>query len=179
MKRFPRNPAAHRRAGERIARAPVACALALALLACPAPAILAKDDPAAARAVRKLLDKRQLRYRIDEAGDFQIVFDLGEGRTQMAYLRPAVVAFGKARTREILSTAYQSDTDPFPPAIANRLLELNAGLKLGAFAKQGRSAVMIVKVPADAGADELNDALEATVRAADAFEKSVGGQDLF
>lgn len=132
-------------------------------------------------AVRQLLDTLEYRYEVDEEGDYRLTFGVdGEGRSQLVFVRSPVETFGSHRVREVWSPAYLSAGDEFPAQVANRLLEATQDTKLGAWAKQGRYAVFVVKLAADATATELGDAVEAAVRSADAMEAELTpGKDDF
>ncbi len=145
----------------------------------PAEAATKAGDPA----VGKLLDELEYKYVVDEEGDYRLTFGLDEkedGRSQLVYVRSPVETYGSIEVREIWSPAYQSPTDEFPAAVASRLLEATHESKLGAWAKQGRYAVFVVKVRANASATEIDDAVEAAIRSADEMEQELSpGTDDF
>lgn len=106
-------------------------------------------------------------------GDYRLVFVMDgekEGRSQLVYVRSSLEQYGTLRIREIWAPGYLSATDAFPAKVANRLLEATQESKAGAWAKQGRYAVFVIKVRGDAGSDELSDAIEAAVHSADEME---------
>jgi hypothetical protein len=148
----------------------------------------AADRPAPAKpegdpAVRQLLDKLKYEYVVDEEGDYRLTFGLDreeDGRSQLVFVRSPVETYGTHKVREIWSPAYLSTSDEFPAQIANRLLEATQDSKLGAWSKQGRYAVFVVKLAADADANELDDAVEAALRSADEMEQELTpGKDDF
>ena len=141
----------------------------LLVIALAAPAHGAEPD----RNLQKLLDKARLKYQVDDQGDFKVTYDLGNGRSQLAYVRSGSSDFGALKIREILSIGYASPGEKIPPDVANRLLEHNAQTKLGAWSKQGRLAVFVSKIPADADAKKLADAIELTAVLADALEQEL------
>lgn len=148
-------------------------AVALATLgAAWAPPVSAAEPD---KKVKKLLDKAKVRYEVDADGDFKVTYELENGRTQLAFVRSTTFAYGKLAIREILSIGYRASGNAFPAEVANRMLEHNQGAKLGAWAKQGNVAVFTSKIPADASADELVDAIEVTVSLADELEKEFTG----
>lgn len=95
----------------------------------------------------------------------------------MVFVRSVTTEFGHFRVREIWSPGYSSDTDDFPLLIANMLLTKSNEVKLGGWVKQGRRAMFVVKVPADASADQLVDGINAAVNAADTLELALTGKD--
>ena len=153
----------------------LSCCALLLLLATPARA--ADPVPAADPALARQLDAMQIKYTVDEDGDYQMTFELEDGRTQLVFARSPVESYGSNRVREIWSPGYQSQTDAFPAAVANDLLERSNGLKLGSWVKQDRVAMLVTKISADASADQLDEAIDLTAVAADAVELDLTGKD--
>jgi hypothetical protein len=136
----------------------------------------ATPDPA----IRAQLDKLGYKHEVDEDGDFKLTFSMKDDRTQLVFVRSQVETYGSHRVREIWSPAYLADQDQFPVEVANRLLQDSQDSKIGAWAKQGRYAVFVVKLPADASAEQLDDAIDAAIRSADEMEASLTpGKDQF
>lgn len=130
-------------------------------------------------AIKAQLDALDYKYEIDEDGDFKLVFEIGdEGRSQIVYVLSQVENYGELQVREIWSPAYTSPTEQFPAVIANRLLEASNRAKLGGWVKQGKNAVFVVKIPADASKEVLDDATTAAMDLADEMENELTpGQD--
>jgi len=114
---------------------------------------------------------------VDEDGDYKMVFDMDDGRSQLAFVRSTVEEFGKHKIREIWSPAYNSPGKQFPAAVANRLLEDSQDAKMGAWVKQDQLAMFVVKVDANATPEALSDAIDAAIRTADAMELELTEQD--
>ena len=157
---------------------------AVALLVCafPLSGVVAADEPSSSgpdARIKAQLDALEYEYEVDEDNDFKLVFNIGEeGRSQIVYVRSPVESYGEHQVREIWSPAYQSPTESFPALIANRLLEDSDNKKLGGWVKQDNYAVFVVKIPANAGAEALDDALDAAMAAADEMENELTpGQD--
>lgn len=164
-----------------------ALAVAMMLFLSVSPVVDAAE-PAAPKpqgdpSVRQILEELGYRYEIDAEGDYRLTFgvdDKEDGRTQLVFVRSPVETYGAHRVREIWSPAYLSTSDEFPAAVANRLLGATQESKLGAWAKQGRYAVYVVKLSADASASELDDAIEVALRSADGMEQELTpGKDDF
>jgi len=149
----------------------IAAALLLAVTATGAHA--AEADKAVGRA----LDTLKYTYEVDEDGDYKMVFDMDDGRSQLAFVRSTVEEFGKHKIREIWSPAYNSPGKQFPAAVANRLLEDSQDAKMGAWVKQDQLAMFVVKVDANATPEALSDAIDAAIRTADAMELELTEQD--
>ena len=157
----------------------VAFAILLAIFV-PVAARAAEPAPVPDPGIRAQLDKLGYKYDIDEDGDFKLTFKVEGERTQLVYVRSQVEDYGSHRVREIWSPAYVSDRDQFPVDIANRLLQATQDSKLGAWAKQDRYAVFVVKLPAAASSEQLDDAIEAAIRSGDEMEASLTpGKDQF
>lgn len=119
-------------------------------------------------------------YEIDEDGDFKLVFDLEDGRSQLVFVRSPVEEYGTLRVREIWSPGFAVEGDDFPAVVANRLLAESNDAKIGSWVKQGGTAMFVVKIDAAAPADQLADALSAAVHTADALEEELTlGKDEF
>lgn len=131
------------------------------------------------KAVARHLDKLGYTYEVDEDGDYRMVFDVEGDRTQMVYVRSSVEDFGTHNIREIWSPAYSAKTKQFPVAVANRLLEDSQDAKMGGWVKQDTTAMFVVKIDADATADQLSDAIDAAIRTADAMELELTKKDEF
>ena len=129
------------------------------------------------KAVGRALDTLKYTYEVDEDGDYKMVFDMDDGRSQLAFVRSTVEEFGKHKIREIWSPAYNSPGKQFPAAVANRLLEDSQDAKMGAWVKQDQLAMFVVKVDATATPEQLSDAIDAAIRTADAMELELTEQD--
>jgi hypothetical protein len=157
---------------------PTMLVAASAIAAEPSAEAKAKADPQ----LKRLFDELKYEYEVDEDGDYKLVFavDDKDKRSQLVFVRSPVETFGKHRVREVWSPGYRSATPEFPAKVANRLLEASDDSKLGAWVKQNEYAVFVVKIAADAGKDELDDAITAAMLSADEMEAelSPGKDDL-
>ena len=136
-------------------------------------AAAAEADPA----VASQLDALGTSYEIDEDGDYMMVFEAGEGRSQLVYIRSPIYEYGAHTIREIWSPGYNAPGKQFSAAVANRLLEDSQDAKLGGWVKQEQLAMFVVKVDANASADALSEAIEAAMNTADAMELELTGTD--
>ncbi|WPU54480.1 hypothetical protein SQW19_08805 [Stenotrophomonas acidaminiphila] len=128
-------------------------------------------------AVGRLLDSLEYKYEIDEDGDYRLVFDMDDDRTQLVFVRSTVETYGAHRVREIWSPAYKAPGPQLPALVANRLLEDANDSKLGGWVKQGDMAMFVVKIDANAKADVLSDAIDAAIKSADAMELELTAKD--
>jgi hypothetical protein len=131
--------------------------------------------------VRRMLDAKGTPFEVDEDGDYKILVSYkSEGRTQVVYVRSAVETWGKQRVREVWSYAYEAPSTTFSSLVANRLLDASNQIKLGSWVKQKNRALMIVKIDAEASADELDTAIDFAAEVADEMEKELtDGKDEF
>lgn len=119
------------------------------------------------------LDALGYRYNVDKDGDYQLTFELDGERSQLVYVLSSVESFGAHRIREIWAPAYRAPGALIPAEVANRLLEDSQTSKLGSWVKQGDMAVFVVKIPADASQQQLDDAIDAATRSADQMEAAL------
>lgn len=159
---------------------PLAAGLVLALSA-PLRAQEAAQDAIADAGIKAQLEALEYEFEVDDDNDFKLVFEVGdEDRSQIVYVRSPVETYGAHAVREIWSPGYTSLTEEFPAAIANRLLYASGSAKLGGWVKQGKSAVFVVKIAADASKEELAGAMDSAVTLADEMEAELtpGKDDL-
>lgn len=67
------------------------------------------------KAVGRVLKQLDYPYEIDEDGDYKLVFDAGEDRTQLVFVRSSVEEFGSHKIREIWSPGYNSPASSSRP----------------------------------------------------------------
>ncbi|MFP7721498.1 hypothetical protein [Lysobacter sp. A3-1-A15] len=152
----------------------------LLAFALPAVADERAATPEADPLVRAQLEALDYGFEVDEDGDFKLLFDLEEGRSQLAYVISTTEEYGALQVREVWSPAYRSDDGDFPAALANRLLQASHTGKLGAWVRQDDIAVLVVKVPASATGAELDAAINYAIHVADEMEVELtGGKDAF
>lgn len=132
--------------------------------------------------VKRALEELDLKYEIDDDGDFKVLFGLDEDRSQVAFISSSTNTMGSFEIRDIYSIGYmsKSEDESVPAEVANRLLENSWELKLGAWAKFGKFAVFVSKIDANADSESLYDALKVTLLVADKMEQELtGGEDAF
>ena len=149
----------------------LSCCALLLLLATPARA--ADPVPAADPALAKQLNAMQIKYTVDEDGDYQMTFELEDGRTQLVFARSPVESYGSNRVREIWSPGYKYSTPELDAKVANRLLEHSGEVIMGGWVRHKTMAMFVVKVAEDATPQQLRDAIEAAAACADTIEKEL------
>ena len=125
------------------------------------------------RAVGRQLDSLDYTYEIDADGDYQMVFDMEDGRSQLVYVRSNIENYGSLSVREIWSPAFRIKGSDFPVAVANRLLLDSNNAKIGSWVRQGDMAMYVVKIDSNASADNLSDAIDAAIKTADKLEQEL------
>ncbi|MEO6518180.1 MAG: hypothetical protein ABIO17_04190 [Pseudoxanthomonas sp.] len=141
----------------------------------------ARDGSVADARIKSQLAELEYKYEVDEDNDFKLVFNVGDSkRSQIVYVRSPIETYGTHAVREIWSPGYVSPKDEFPAAVANQLLEASNEAKLGSWVKQGRNAIFVVKIAADASNEQLDDAIDLAVSLADEMEAELtpGKDDL-
>ena len=158
------------------------------LLALGASVAQAQDAPAPAPAaaadvrVERLLKEVAAEYTVDEDGDFRLVYDIGGGRSQLVWIPSGTSDFGALEIRQVWSIAHRSQ-GPLPVDLANRLLDRNGAVILGAWltepAGDELGVIFAVQVAAETDALSLRSAIHAVATTADAMENELTGKDDF
>ena len=148
----------------------------------------AQDAPAQAPAptadarVERLLKEVAAEYTVDEDGDFRLVYDIGGGRSQLVWIPSGTSSFGALEIRQVWSIAHRSQ-GPLPVDLANRLLDRNGAVILGAWltepAGDELGVIFAVQVAAEADALSLRSAIHAVATTADAMENELTAKDDF
>lgn len=145
-----------------------------------APAL--EPAPAADARVERLLKEVAAEYTVDEDGDFRLVYDIGGGRSQLVWIPSGTADFGALEIRQIWSIAHRSK-GPLPAELANRLLDRNGAVILGAWltepAGDELGVIFAVQVAAEADALSLRSAIHAVATTADAMEEELTAKDDF
>ncbi len=132
--------------------------------------------------IAELLREAELKYTVDNDGDFRLVNSLEGGRTQVAFIISNTSTLGLLEIREIWSAAYSSKA-PLSAEVANRLLEQNSKVKLGAWQvrKMGDNYIVMFVAQIAATTDRLAllVALHAVTATADQMENELTGKDDF
>jgi hypothetical protein len=155
----------------------------LALLCLASGLARAAPDPR----VEARLQELDLRYQVDEEGEFKLLLRFEDGRRHQVYVDSATDSYGedldRLRRLEVRSVwapvaRYEGE---LPPEVARRLLEDAYGLKLGTWqtARAEGSSLVIFSVRADAAADArtLHTLIWYVAYRADQMEKELTGKD--
>jgi hypothetical protein len=127
------------------------------------------------------LQQARLAYSIDE-GDFRLVYQSGEGRSQRVWVASGTTRLDPLEIRDVWSVAARGRGEP-PVELAQRLLQENARMTLGAWQVNRRQheylVVFSAPVDAEAGAAALQAVIEVVMRSADRVEMELNGGDEF
>jgi hypothetical protein len=157
--------------------------LGSALAATPAMASAQKAEFDAS--VKKVLDKADLKYEIDDDGDFKLVIGLGGGRTQLVFVYSSVLTYEDVTVRTIMSPLKVAESqEELTSDLLYQLLVENGENKIGSWeiieAPDGKRMVQyVVKVPTDLNADELRSMIGLAAVAADQVEKKTSTEDTY
>jgi len=164
----------------------VVCALVAMVLGFPAAPASAQEPPEEARAadprVRQALDAVGWKYEVDRDGDFRVILSWQEdSRSQLVFVNSVTNTLEGLEVREVWSEGWRREGDTFPPAIAVRLLEANAGYKIGAWelrrAGGAARAIFTARVPVSLSAEQLEAVVSTVAITADEMEKELLGTD--
>lgn len=133
--------------------------------------------------VKKLLDELHLKYEISPNGNYRLINDVGNDRTQLVIIDSETNTYDGMEIREIWSTGFES-SGPLSAQVANALLDDTMSNKLALWATYTKndgkhSAILVARISANANARTLRTAIEA-VNQADKMElKLTNGADEF
>jgi len=148
------------------------CLILFALTASAQVGAKSKADPR----LRKALDESQLKYAETPEGDFKLLFNLEDDRTQLVFVESNTETMGIIEVREVWSIGWKGNEAP-SAEVANKLLLDNHRKKIGAWelvkADDTYYAVFNVKVSADCGAEALKSIIVGVAQTADEMEKEL------
>jgi hypothetical protein len=130
--------------------------------------------------VRRALEQAELKYTVDDDGDFRLVFEEDGDRTQLVFVNSKTSTYKSMEVREVWSFGYRVDEDEIiPRARLEALLQKNSSYKVGAWglSSNGRNVVFTIRIPADADAEMLDDAARLASETADELELDWSGDD--
>jgi len=130
--------------------------------------------------VKRLLDSLGYKYKLTNNHDFELVFEVGDGRSQKVFISSATEKYKEFEIREVYSACYRS-TKPLSPDQLRRLLTDSGDKKLGGWIlvrkEDGDVAVFTVKAAADVTEDDMETLMQLVTDAADVMEKELTGTD--
>ena len=133
--------------------------------------------------VRRLLEELKLPYDIDKDGDFRIVFNIDDTRSQVVAVESETRQVDNLEIRGVWSIGLKSEA-PLHADVANALLVHNGSVELGAWQlirKEDDSctAIFLCPIAANTTAASLRSVMHAVALAADHIEEQLTGEDDF
>jgi tetratricopeptide (TPR) repeat protein len=133
--------------------------------------------------VRDILVGTNFQYTVNSDGNYKIIYDAGNGRTQVLFVESNIESLGDFEIREIWSPIGQAAEASFSQAIADRLLRIGATMKVGAVEivtiDNKPTAYFSAKVPANLTAEQLVKVINAVASTADENENALFGGDKY
>jgi len=126
------------------------------------------------------VNEAKLKFTVDNEGDFRLLFDVGDDRSQLVWILSRTNRLEALEIREVWSIGYQSER-PLSADIANRLLEQNAKVKLGSWQLRRMgdkyTAVFSAQIAAETDRATLLAAIRAVTTIADRMELDLTNKD--
>ncbi|MFC0445447.1 hypothetical protein ACFOD1_11815 [Pseudidiomarina halophila] len=130
--------------------------------------------------VKIALQETDFNYEIDEDGDFKLVMEFDDARSQVVYVSTRTYRLEHLEIREVWSIGHVSDTQ-LSAELANQFLSESSDMILGGWEQQtwGDQQVVIfrAKMSANASGETLASAIGAVSQTADDIEKELVGTD--
>lgn len=132
--------------------------------------------------IKRQLDDLGLKYSITDRGDFKLLFDMGNRRTQMVVVNSNTYQYGGMEIRELLSIAAVTDTkSAFNQYNLFTLLEKNDTYKLGAWQIDGGTSPYVLefalRISANSAQSVLTDLVHLAATVADEMEEILTEED--
>ena len=126
--------------------------------------------------VKNRLDSRDFKYKITDSGDFRIIVELDNGRTQLLFVNSETETLNNMEIREVWSVGYKGS---MTAAVMRNMLRRSEKLKIGAWGinEAGDRGYFTAKIPANLETDDLIKVIFVVGEAADELEKDVVGTD--
>lgn len=131
--------------------------------------------------VDKRLDERGIKYKVDDDGDYRVVYNYEkESRTQLVFIGGGTETTGAFTVREVFSPAADISKNGIDRAKLVDVLRDSRTNKLGSWELDGNVLLYVIKLPDDVSAAGLEAAMDMAGTIADDMEiKLSGGKDDF
>ncbi len=130
--------------------------------------------------VEAVLDNLDMNYEIDSDGDFKMIIEFDDDRSQVVFVSSTTYELNDLEIREVWSVGHISE-NRLSAVVANRLLEESSEVILGGWEVQDwggeQVAVFRAKMSANVSGDALYSAISAVSQTADEMEKALVGTD--
>lgn len=132
--------------------------------------------------VAKALDDLKLGFEVDAKGDAKVILSFTDdgGRTQLVIVQSGTYRYRNNEFRDVFSAGLKADEEKgLDLPLARRLLEESSRSKLAFWGVEDAVVWSIARIPADAPADALKEAIDFVAVTADDLEKERVGTDEF
>lgn len=121
--------------------------------------------------IKYLLDKNELSYKINDKGNFTVVIEYDDDRSQQIFISSSTEFVDDEEIREIYSFA--ADTEDISFETAKKMLVANSRTKIGAWETTSDcdECIFTAKIPANASYKYLHKIIVTVGSVADDFEK--------
>lgn len=153
-----------------------------AVLASPL-ALISSPAPAQDATVELALTSQGIAYEIDKEGDYRVVYNYDDKRSQLVLVCTHTEEVGGLKVREVFSYVAHPRKSLSQAALIDLLRE-NATMKVGAYRlsedDSGDFVIFAIHLPTDASPEQLKTAIEVVSETADEKEKVLtSGKDEF
>ncbi len=133
--------------------------------------------------VGKVFEELKWSVKTDEDGDYDVVMQCANNRTQLLVVRSRTFTTGKLEQREIWSAAGKVEGE-IPVELARRLLAANLELKYGFWtvlpqSNGGQMVLYTARVPVDIDPETFADYCQSVAEITDGLEEELTGKDTF
>jgi hypothetical protein len=126
--------------------------------------------------VKTRLDARDIKFEIDQDGDYKLVFSFDEDeRTQIVFVGGGTEDFSGVKVREVYAPAARLKEGGVTGDLALELLGDSRTKKIGAWEADNDLLYYVIKLPDSADAGQLEVATNLAAQMADDMEKRITG----
>lgn len=123
-------------------------------------------------AIERLLRERELNFEVDDDGDYKMVFETGEGRSQLVFVRSAFERYEDYKTIRVISVAYTGGlTKPMMTDLLLRHHKVGAWLVERVNETAKFHVLYVAQLPADIMATDFESCVRGVALTADELER--------
>jgi len=130
--------------------------------------------------VKKVLDDLGYTYEVDADGDYRLLFNYEDGRSQLVWIRSNTNQYENLEIREIFSYGYET-SGKMSADVARNLLAKNSEYKIGAWelldSNSKQYGLFTARISATVDSKTMQVVLRAVGVTADEMEKDLLGSD--
>lgn len=123
-------------------------------------------------AIERLLRERELNFAVDSDGDYKMVFETGEGRSQIVFVQSEFERYADYKTIHVFSVAYVGWlTKPMMEDLLLRRYKVGAWLVERCNETSKFNVLFAAQLPADIKATDFESCIRVVADVADALER--------